>query len=194
MRILDISLLRYHKATRDYKCYLCTYQTRVYQDLSIHLRQQHQVFKNPHPRNDQIDNIEIISEDQRRNQLYSDVCTRNRKQKRSKPPRRRDLALEVDPETKRIIAEKIERANIELAELQESQTEVRGKDIGSVGLNNNSEDEDDPAADISRYSTPVPVITLIFVLLCVESPADEETPVILLQPSIRIIGRKIEVN
>jgi hypothetical protein len=54
--------------------------------------------------------------------------------------------------------------------------------------------EDDPAADISRYSTPVPVITLIFVLLCVESPADEETPVILLQPSIRIIGRKIEVN
>lgn len=56
-------------------------------------------------------------------------------------------SLEVDPETKRIIAEKIERANIELAELKESQTEVRANDIGSVGLNNNSEDEDDPAAD-----------------------------------------------
>ena len=117
-----------------------------YQDLTNHLRRQHKVFKNPHPRNDQIDNIEIISEDQRRAQLYSDVCNRNRKQKRSKPPRRRDLAsLEVDPETKRIIAEKIERANIELAELKENQTKVRGNDIGGGGViedNNNSEDED----------------------------------------------------
>ena len=41
--------------------------------------------------------------------------------------------------------------------------------------------DDDPAADISRYSTPVPVAALA--LLLVESPI-EEAPVKLLQPSI----------
>ena len=53
---------------------------------------------------------------------------------------------------------------------------------------------DEPAADISRYSTPVPVIALIFVLLCVDIPTEEEAPVILLQPSILIIGSESEVN
>ena len=41
--------------------------------------------------------------------------------------------------------------------------------------------DDDPAADISRYSTPVPVAALA--LLLVEIPT-EEAPVKLLQPSI----------
>ena len=41
--------------------------------------------------------------------------------------------------------------------------------------------DDDPAADISRYSTPVPVAVLA--LLLVEIPT-EEAPVKLLQPSI----------
>ena len=59
----------------------------------------------------------------------------------------------VDPETKRIIAEKIERVNIELTELKENQTKVRGNDIGGGGViedNNNSEDEDDPVADVDH--------------------------------------------
>ena len=111
-------ILRYHKASQDFPCHLCTYKTRVRHDLTNHLRRQHKVFKNPHPRNDQIDNIEIISEDTRREQIYSDLVKRNQ---RVNNHSRLVASRDVDPETKRIIAEKIERANIELTELKENQ-------------------------------------------------------------------------
>ena len=127
-------ILRFHKAVRDNLCHLCDFKAFIYEDLSHHLRQKHQVLINPHPNRDQIEDIEIVKD----NRELTHLDARTSKASYWSPSEKRLSVPEpsVDPKTRAEILERILSLDTELSQLQQQKIKVVE--------NNQSDGEDDP--------------------------------------------------
>ena len=111
-------ILRCHKAVRDNLCHLCDFKAFIYEDLSHHLRQKHQLLTNPHPNRDQIEDIEIVKD----NRELTSFTLPTLKASETSPGA---VEQSVDPKTRADILERILSLDTELSKLKQEKIEKK---------------------------------------------------------------------